>query len=70
MTNKILVAYASKYGATTEIAEKIGEVLRQGGIDADVLPAERVEALNLYDAVVLGSAVYAGQWRREAILFL
>jgi menaquinone-dependent protoporphyrinogen IX oxidase len=28
---KVLVAYASKYGATAEIAEKIGQILRQAG---------------------------------------
>lgn len=70
MTNKILVAYASKYGATAEITEKIGEALRQAGLQTDVLPAEQVDSLDSYQAVVLGSAVYAGQWRKEAILFL
>jgi len=29
--SQILVAYATKYGATAEIAEKIGQVLRQSG---------------------------------------
>ncbi len=70
MRNKILIAHASKYGATTEIAEKIGEVLRQAGLQVDVLPAEEIYSLDPYQAVVLGSAVYAGQWRKEAVLLL
>lgn len=70
MGNRVLVAYATKYGATAEIAEKIGEVLRQAGLDADVQPADRVHDLTPYRAVVLGSAVYAGQWRKEAATFL
>jgi menaquinone-dependent protoporphyrinogen oxidase len=70
MSNKILVAYATKYGATAEIAEKIGQVLRQAGLHTDVLPADRVGDLAPYQAVVLGSAVYAGQWRKEAAKFL
>ena len=32
MDKAILVTYASKYGATREIAEKIGEDLRLGGL--------------------------------------
>jgi menaquinone-dependent protoporphyrinogen oxidase len=67
---KVLVAYASKYGATAEIAEKIGEVLRQSGLEADVLRADRVPDLAVYAAVVLGSAVYAGMWRKEAVQLL
>ena len=70
MDKNVLVAYGTKYGATAEIAEKIGQVLRQAGLDADVLPADRVAELDGYDAVILGSAVYIGQWRKEAAKFL
>ena len=70
MNNQVLVAYASKYGATKEIAEKIGQALREEGLSTDVQPAERVGDLTPYHAVVLGSAVYAGRWRKEAATFL
>jgi menaquinone-dependent protoporphyrinogen oxidase len=70
MENKVLVAYASKYGATKEIAEKIGEVLKQEGLQADVLPVKSVKKLADYKAVVIGSAVYIAQWRKEAANFL
>lgn len=70
MEKSILVAYASKRGATKEIAEKIGEVLRQKGSRVEVLPANKVRNLTPYGTVVLGSAVYIGLWRREAVKFL
>jgi menaquinone-dependent protoporphyrinogen oxidase len=70
MEHKILVTYATKHGGTTEIAEKIGQTLQQAGLQVDVLPVEQVDSLGSYDAVVLGSAVYAGHWRKEAVDFL
>ena len=70
MNHKILVAYASKHGSTKEIAEKIGEVLNQEGFQAEVLTANDVRDLTTYDAVILGSAVYIANWRKEAISFL
>ena len=70
MNGKVLVTYASKYGATAEIAEKIGAVLRQAGLEAEVLSVEGVGDLAPYGAIVLGSAVYMGQWRKEAVAFL
>ena len=70
MNNQVLVTYATKHGATAEIAEKIGQVLRQAGLRADVLPADRVSDLPGYKAVVLGSAVYIGRWRKQATKFL
>jgi len=70
MAEKILVVYASKYGATAEIAGKIGSVLRQEGLEADVMPVDQLKDLKPYTAVVLGSAVYIGQWRKEAVKFL
>ncbi len=70
MDKKILVTYASKYGATKEIAEKIGAVLRQAGLPADVTPVEGVRDLAAYRGVILGSAVYIGKWQKEAAAFL
>ena len=70
MAKSILVAYASKYGATKEIAEKIGEVLRQAGLQADVSSVEGVRDLTRYQAVILGSALYIGKWQKEAVKFM
>ncbi|PKO19080.1 MAG: hypothetical protein CVU39_00585 [Chloroflexi bacterium HGW-Chloroflexi-10] len=70
MENKILVTYASKYGATEEIARKIGIVLREAGLSVDVLPVKEADNLRGYAAVVLGSALYMGRWRGEAVRFL
>jgi len=70
MDTQVLVTYTTKYGATAEIAEKIGQVLRQAGLRTDVLPADGVSDLTPYKAVVLGSAVYIGKWRKEAVKFL
>lgn len=70
MDKKVLVAYATKYRATAEIAEKIGQVLRQAGFVTDVRPADDVEDPSSYVAIVLGSAVYIGRWRKEAAKFL
>lgn len=70
MDGKVLVAYGTKYGATTEIAGKIGEVLRQQGLDADVVAAGQAGDLAPYGAFVIGSGAYFGRWRKEAVKFL
>lgn len=66
----VLVAYATKHHSTAEIAEVIGEVLSKASADVDVMPVESVHNLDHYDAVVLGSAVYMGQWQPSAAEFL
>jgi menaquinone-dependent protoporphyrinogen oxidase len=63
---RVLVTAATKYGATGEIARAIGEVLAEHGLDPTVVPPEQVDRLDGYDAVVLGSAVYAGHWLKPA----
>lgn len=70
MENHILVAYATKYGATAGIAEKIGQVLKEQGLRADILEVESHIDLSQYNAVVLGSGVYAGRWNKGAAKFL
>ncbi len=68
--DRVLVAYGTKHGATGEIAEAIGRALSAAGFDVDVQQARRVRSLGSYRAVVLGSAVYAGRWRRAALRLL
>lgn len=63
---KVLVAAASKHGATEEIGARIGSVLQTRGHDVEVRCPGQVRDLARYDVVVLGSAVYAGHWQKEA----
>lgn len=67
---KVLVAFASRHGATQEIAERIGERLAASGIDVAVVPVGDVEAVDGFDAVVIGSAVYVGRWLEPARTFV
>jgi menaquinone-dependent protoporphyrinogen oxidase len=69
MRMNVLVAFSSKHGSTREIAERIGQRLREGGITAAVIDVRDVKDLGGYGAVVIGSAVYMGSWRKEAVEF-
>lgn len=63
---RILVAVASRHGATREIAEAIGRELERAGLEHEVREAGEVADLERYDAVVLGSALCYGRWREPA----
>jgi menaquinone-dependent protoporphyrinogen oxidase len=62
----VLVAYATKHGATAEIAERIAATMRGAGCEARALPADDVGDLEGCRAVVLGSALYMGRLRGSA----
>jgi menaquinone-dependent protoporphyrinogen oxidase len=70
MAARVLVAFASKMGSNAEVAEAIASVLRDAGHSVETLPAREVRDLAPYDAVVLGSALYAAHWRRDANRFI
>jgi menaquinone-dependent protoporphyrinogen oxidase len=65
----ILIAYASKHGATEGIAQHIAEQLVKRGLDAEARPVDGISSLGEPSAVVLGSAVYAGSWIKDAVEF-
>ncbi|NJD28869.1 MAG: hypothetical protein FIA92_11305 [Chloroflexi bacterium] len=67
---RVLVAYATRLGATREIARRIGEVLR--AVDHEVAVQSVDEAVDVaaFDAVVVGSGVFAGHWHRPALEFV
>lgn len=67
---KVLVAYATKLGSTREIAEAIGQELAAAGHQVDVASVNDVHDVTRYEAVVLGSALYAAHWQRDANRFV
>ena len=70
MNMNILVAVASRHGSTREIAEAIADELRKSGHAIDVRNAAEVGDAEMYDAVIIGSAVYMGNWLPEASHFV
>lgn len=67
---RVLVTYASKHGATASMAERIGHALQQAGLTVNTTSLGTHPNPAEYDAVIMGSAVYMGQWRKEAAHFL
>jgi menaquinone-dependent protoporphyrinogen oxidase len=70
MSDKILVTYATRYGSTQEVAEKVAATLRESGLAVDVHPAKQVQSLAGYRAVVLGAPLYIGSWLKDGQRFL
>lgn len=70
MAERILVAYATRYGSTAEVAEAIGDELRKAGVDVDVRPVGEVQDLSPYRAAVIGSPIYMGKWLPEPQVFI
>ena len=70
MPTSVLVAYATKYGSTQEVAEAVAATLRESGLTVAIQPAREVRTLQGYDAVVLGAALYMFRWHKDALGFL
>jgi len=66
----VLVAAASKHGATEEIAARIGADLVERGVPVAVKKLGDVDDVGRYDAFVVGSGIYLGTWLKEARRFV
>lgn len=66
----ILVTYATKYGSTQGIAERIAATLKAQGLKVDLQPMLISRDVAGYQALVIGSAAYMGSWLKDAAEFV
>lgn len=67
---RLLVAHASKHGATAGIAARIAETLTASGHGVTVRPLSEAGDPAGFDAVIVGSATYMGHWLKDARAYL
>ncbi|MBN2734151.1 MAG: flavodoxin domain-containing protein [Methanomicrobiaceae archaeon] len=70
MQKKILVAFATRYNSTKEIAEFIAAILKEDGYDADSKNMLNIKDIDNYDFIIAGSAIQMGKWLPEARDFM
>ena len=70
MTDHVLVTYGSWAGSAEEVAEEIARTMSGTDCEVDVIPADRVRDIEPYNAVVIGSAIHAGQMHPSVLAFL
>jgi len=70
MSNRILVAYATRTRSTAEVADVISEVLTARGYAVDVKPVKEKPSLDGYHGVILGSAIRMSAWLPEMLDFI
>jgi menaquinone-dependent protoporphyrinogen oxidase len=70
MPTPVLVAYATSYGSTHEVAEAVAATLRERGLDVDLQSMRHVRTLAGYSAIVLGAPLLMFRWHKDARRFL
>jgi len=69
-TKSILLAYATRYGSTQEVAETVTTILCEAGLEVDIQPMAEVGTLADYDAIIIGAAIYNAHWSLDAHNFV
>jgi menaquinone-dependent protoporphyrinogen IX oxidase len=68
---KALVIYGTRWGGTVNVAEKIGDSLKDEGYFVEVFNAKQSpQNVNSYDLVIIGSGIRADKWTKEILNFL
>jgi menaquinone-dependent protoporphyrinogen oxidase len=67
---RVLVTYGSKRGGTEGLAHMVAAGLRECGLIVEVLPSAKARDVTGYDAVVVGGALYAFRWHKDARRFV
>jgi menaquinone-dependent protoporphyrinogen oxidase len=68
----ILIAYGTRYGATSSTAEEIAKVLQGEGFEVRIvnLKEEKVKDITEFELVIIGSGMKMDMWTSKAKAFL
>ena len=66
---RVLVAYATRFGSTHEVASAIVRELNAAGLQAQSAEAGSALIPDDFDAFVIGSPMYGGTWMSDAAMF-
>jgi menaquinone-dependent protoporphyrinogen oxidase len=67
---KVLVAHGSRMGGTEEIAYAVASKLSTMGYAVTIASANDARDAERFDAVVVGSSLYAGRWKSGCVKLL
>ena len=71
---RILIAFASRFGSTSEISQEIGDILKQEDFKVDLIDLKgnsgKIPNLSDYEGVLVGSGIRMGRWTKEGLKFL
>jgi menaquinone-dependent protoporphyrinogen oxidase len=70
MADTVLIAWATRYGSTREVAEAVAETLREHGATVEVKPAKDAAVHDGHGGVVLATPFYMGTMLNDAARFL
>ncbi len=66
---RVLVTWGSKRGGTEGLGRMLAEDLRDQGLEVEAAPAREAKLAG-FDAVIVGGALYANRWHRDAGRFV
>ena len=69
---KALIVFGTRYGTAAEIAEEIGKVMENEGVEVDLVDSRGLKGYDVspYDLVVVGSGIKMGKWTKGSLKFL
>ena len=75
MSKEILIAYATRFGATTDTVMKIKEIIETSSCKVELLDLKMVKSKNWpspegFDGVIVASGIKMGKWTKHSKSFL
>lgn len=69
---KALIVYGTRYGTAAEIAEEIGKVMENEGVEVDLVDSRGLKNCDVspYGLIVVGSGIKMGKWTKGSLKFL